>query len=160
MSTRHTPDELAQHYTVTMGRELGGQFYRLWNECAWLHLKWSEYVALFGTEKARLELLNKAAPGFTRLLDGVLWDDILLHICRMTDEPTVGRRRRDTLTIRRLPLLVTGTPIEDQIKQLAHVADSKARFARDWRNRHIAHRDLRLALMDSNSSGGLRRFQQ
>jgi hypothetical protein len=37
-----------------MGNDLGGQFNRLYNECAWLHLKWSEYGALFGVSQSRM----------------------------------------------------------------------------------------------------------
>ena len=136
-------DEIRQDYINKMGEELGSQFHRLWNECAWLHLKWGEYVALFGTKPSRVELLNASARGFFSLLDSSLWEDVLLHICRLTDDPQVGRRQ--TLTVLRLPTLVDPA-IHDKIRALVSVAVKRTKFARDWRNRHIAHRDLRLAL--------------
>ena len=91
MSRHLTADEVRQDYIATMGKELGGQFNRLYNECLWLHLKWSEYVSLYGTSPARIDLLNKSARGFFVLLDSSLWEDVLLHICRLTDDPGVGR---------------------------------------------------------------------
>jgi hypothetical protein len=30
----------------------------------WLHLKWMEFVSLFGTKPERVTLLNEVAPGF------------------------------------------------------------------------------------------------
>ena len=67
----------------------------------WLHLKWSEYVALFGVSQSRVDLLNASARGFFALLESSLWTDLILHLCALTDDPEVGRRQ--TLTVRRLP---------------------------------------------------------
>ena len=55
-------------------------------EAAFLHLKWNEYVVLFGTGPERVDLLNRAAPGFFHLVQDSWWDDLLLHISRMTDD--------------------------------------------------------------------------
>jgi hypothetical protein len=66
MSSHLTSDEVRQNYIATMGDDLGGQFNRLHNECAWLHLKWSEYVALFGVSQSRMDLLNASAPRLLR----------------------------------------------------------------------------------------------
>jgi hypothetical protein len=145
MSSHLTSDEVRQHYTVTMGEKLGGQFNSLFNECAWLHLKWREYVALFGVSQSRVDLLNASARGFFGLLESSLWNDLLLHLCTLTDDPQVGRRQ--TLTVLRLPTLVD-PDIHDKIRGLVSAAVKKTKFARDWRNRHIAHRDLDLALKE------------
>jgi hypothetical protein len=145
MSSDLTSDEVRQDYIATMGDDLGSQFNRLYNECAWLHLKWSEYVWLYGTSPSRIDLLNKSARGFFGLLDSTLWEDILLHLCRLTDDPEVGRRKRQTLSIRRLPTLVE-PPIREKLKRLVSGAVRKAEFARDWRDRRIAHQDLELVL--------------
>jgi hypothetical protein len=97
MDERLTADQVRQDYIAKMGDELGSQFNRLHKECAWLHLKWREYVALFGTSQSQLDLLNASARGFFVLLDGSLWSDLLLHLCILTDDPGVGRMQ--TLTI-------------------------------------------------------------
>jgi hypothetical protein len=79
-----------------MGPNLGPAFYRLWNDCAWLHLKWREYRSVFGTTEERIDLLNAAARGFFGVAQDVLWQDVILHICRFTDprRPQAGRRSR------------------------------------------------------------------
>ena len=33
-----------------MGKDLGGVFYALWQEVAWLHNEWHEYLQLFRNE--------------------------------------------------------------------------------------------------------------
>jgi hypothetical protein len=49
-----TPEENLQHYNETMGADLGSVFHRLLNDCTWLHLKWNEFVELFGKNPAQL----------------------------------------------------------------------------------------------------------
>ncbi len=132
-----------------MGTPLGEQFGALWQEVAWLYLKWGEYVDLFGTKPSRIKLLNNAASGFFRVVENVLWEDTLLHIARLTDPAqSHGKGKWTNLTIQALPGLVDAS-IEKSIADFVDVAVQRADFCRDWRNRHIAHRDLALALKGS-----------
>jgi hypothetical protein len=148
MGEHLTREEIKSGYIDMMGDDLGAQFYSLFNECVWLHLKWNDYVALFGTDQSRFDLMNASAPSFFSVLDDTMWRDLLLHLCVLTDESEVGRRgKRQTLTIRRLPMLVDDA-IKEEVKRLVVVAVNKTEFARDWRNRHIAHRDLNLVLKE------------
>lgn len=143
MAVELSEEQVEQQYIDAMGAELGRLFHCLWKECAWLHLKWNEFVALFGTSAERVDLVNKAAPAFFRLVQDSVWEGILLHICRLTDPPqTMGK---DNLTLRRLPPLVLST-LRPKVEQIVEVARLRCEFARDWRKRHIAHRDLGLAL--------------
>jgi hypothetical protein len=45
-------------YTRKMGKPLGTFFHHLWQDLAHLHLKWNEYVPLFGRSTARIDSLN------------------------------------------------------------------------------------------------------
>lgn len=143
MTAHQTVKDTQQQFVGAMGPDLGTLFWGLWNECAWLHRKWGEYLVLFGTEPERVELLNAAAPSFFRLVQHSLGHDVLLRICRLTDPPKSAGK--ENLTLRRLPALVA-----PQIRRCSEVLVDKAlcacQFARDWRNRRIAHRDLALAL--------------
>lgn len=146
MARRKTAKEVQTEYVKHMGTSLGEQFSALWQEVAWLYLKWGEYVELFGTKPSRIKLLNNAAPGFFRVVENVLWEDTLLHIARLTDPAqSHGKGTRTNLTIQALPGLVDAS-IEKSIAGFVDVAVQRAEFCRDWRNRHIAHRDLALAL--------------
>lgn len=143
MAQTRTANEAQTEYVKHMGTPLGEQFSALWQEVAWLYLKWGEYVELFGTKPSRVQLLNNAAPRFFRVVEDVLWDDTLLHIARLTDPP--GRGKMAKLTILALPRLVDAS-IEKSVSGFVDVAVQRADFCRDWRNRQIAHRDLALAL--------------
>jgi len=44
--------------------------------------------------------------------------------------------------------LIDDASVKDQVSELVRIAIKKTEFCRDWRNRHIAHRDLKLALED------------
>ena len=143
MAEKYESEEAKQEYQKAMGEELGQLFWLLSNECSWLHWKWSDYVILFGSKPERIDLLNHAAPAFFKLVQDTMWEDILLHMCRLADPPkSCGKH---SLTLQRLPDLVS-TAMRSDVHSLLQEAIRKCEFARDWRNRRIAHRDLGHAL--------------
>ena len=85
MSTTRTPDQVKAEYIRVMGDQLGPLYAELWQEVAGLHMKWAEFVTLFGTKPSRIELLNKVAPEFFSIVQNALWENALLHIARLTD---------------------------------------------------------------------------
>jgi hypothetical protein len=129
---------------VKMGVEVGEIYSALWQEVAWIHKKWTQYVTLFGTNPGRIELLNRAAPSLFRAVQDTLLEDVLLHLSRLTDAPrTMGR---SNLSVRQLASVSANTSIAANVQSLADNALAACAFARDWRNRRLAHRDLGLAL--------------
>jgi len=144
MSAHRTAEEIKQEYIEMMGDDLGSVYYVLWNELAWLYSKWGEYVELFGKKRSRVDLLNMVAGHFFRMVQDSLWEDSLLHIARLTDPPRSAGK--ENLTIRKLPDLIEEERLKEKVSELIDAAVEKAEFSRDWRNRHIAHKDLRLAL--------------
>jgi hypothetical protein len=144
MSDNKTAEEAKQEYIEKMGEPLGMLFNELWQELAWLHMKWGEFLELYGKKPSRIKLLNEVAPSFFRLVQDSLWEDILLHIARLTDPPSSAGK--PNLTIRRLPELIDDEETSLNVSLLIAEADNATEFCRDWRNRHIAHRDLDLAL--------------
>src|SRR5271156_4325585 len=71
----------------------------------------------------------------------------LLHLARITDPAkSPGKQDRSNLTIQALPGLISDARLKDEVTKLVDKAIKHTAFCRDWRNRHIAHRDLRLAL--------------
>ena len=53
MSTTRTPDQVKAEYIRVMGDQLGPLYAELWQEVAGLHMKWAEFVTLFGTKPSR-----------------------------------------------------------------------------------------------------------
>jgi len=143
--THRTAQDAQNHYVEKMGPTLGLQFAALWQEVVYLHIKWSEFVALYGTNPRRIKLLNGAASSFFSMLQGVLFEEILLHIARLTDPPNTGKDK-ENLTIRNLPELVDHPETKEKLVTATEQAVKTSEFSRDWRNRHIAHRDLALTM--------------
>lgn len=144
VATIHTADEALQSYIASMGAALGKQFHALWQELAWLYSKWGEYVELFGTKAERIDLMNRAAPRFFRIVQDSLWEDTLLAIARLTDPPkSVGK---ENLTIQTLPALVADQKVSVEVRRFIDRSVAASDFCRDWRHRRIAHRDLKLAI--------------
>jgi len=143
-----SPDELKAERVAALGVELGETYHQLLNELIWILFKWEQYRALFGTKPERVDLLNRAAPVFFVIVQDTLWDDILLHLCRLTDSPTsVGR---PNLSVKRLPMLIQHPVFRNEVTKLVDTAVAKATFARDWRNRRLAHRDLALSITQAS----------
>lgn len=144
MSSFHTAEESKNLRIAAMGPELGPLYDAMWQQLAWLHHKWDQYVELYGTAETRLAILNEAAPMFFRVVQDTLWDDVLLHIARLTDSPqSMGK---PNLSIRRFPGEIDHEPTKVNVQALVDDALTASEFCRDWRNRHIAHKDLALAL--------------
>jgi hypothetical protein len=137
MAFHETDDEMKQRHIGAMGRELGEVYHRLWNDAAWLHLKWNEFVWLF--EAAHIQTLNSVAPGFFWQVKDVWWQDILLHLCRMTES------RSDVLSVYTLHR-TTRVAIREELKRRTDRLMAAVAFAEDARNRLIAHRNRDLAL--------------
>jgi AbiU2 len=142
-----TAEQFRKANIEKMGEDLGALYSALWQAVATIHVYWKDYVELFGTKQERIELLNQAAPAFFRMLQGELWEMSLLHIARLTDPSyTFKKSEKANLTIKALPVLIIGTKLKEEVTRLVEAAMKATEFCRDWRNRHIAHRDLKLAL--------------
>lgn len=144
MAEEKSAEQVKAERLETLGPKLGPVFHALSDDLAWLQVKWAEYRELFGTSPERIDLLNSAAALFFRILQDTLWEDALLHLARLTDPADMGGKHN--LTIRALPELCEDPTLRSKVSQLVDEALTATAFARDWRNRHIGHRDLALAL--------------
>lgn len=136
--TDYAADQMRERYIHWMGADLGAVFYQLTQEAALLHIKWNEYVDLFGRFQEQIVMLNTAASNFWAM-EEAWWDDLLLHIAPLTDG------RSDVLSVRRL-LKLLKVALRDQAARQIESADAATAFAVDWRNRRIAHYNVDIAL--------------
>ena len=134
-----TYDEARKEYCAAMGEELGTAYHLIWNECAFLHTRWEEYVEMFGKSQAEFKLMNEVAPGFFKSVQDNAWEHILLHLCKFADPAKVAGRR--TLSMDSL-LCIPAAQVVPDIKSLVSEARAKIKFAQDWRNRYLAHADM------------------
>jgi len=144
MSDDRSKDEVEQEHLETLGPTLGPLYHALHNQVAWIHAKWLEYRKLYAKSEERIEFLNRTARFFFGIIQTTIWDDILLHISRLTDPPKRGKF--ENLTLLRLPDAVTDKKLADDLRVLIDECLDRCQFARDWRDKRIAHNDYFLAL--------------
>jgi len=143
MGSNRSYEEVGEEYQQAMGDELGPIYHRLWNQCALLHMRWEDHADMFGTAQEDLDLMNEVAPGFFKAVQDAGWEWILLRLCQFSDPAKVAHRR--TLSLDTL-LQTKAAQSVPNLKFLVEVARQKTKFAKDWRDRHIAHADLEYQL--------------
>jgi hypothetical protein len=139
MSESRAADDLLTMYTDKMGDRLGPFFHHLWQDLAHLHLKWNEYLPLFGRSEARFNTIMKAAPGFFGMVYDMWWNDILLMLWKLTDKDT------RTLSILRLKEL-TPVILQKELEPRVAAAVAACEFAHTVRHTIIAHRNADIAM--------------
>jgi hypothetical protein len=118
-----------------MPASLADLHFNLGQELSWVHAMWDDFSALYRTGKDTIDILNRAAPAFFSELQRLLWEDILLHLCRLTDPPkSCGR---DNLTVTRLPLVIPDVKLKRRTEGMVVKAVARTKFARNRRNRKL-----------------------
>ncbi|MDR6236777.1 hypothetical protein [Pseudomonas oryzihabitans] len=127
-------------FVESMGQELGVTFYHLHTRLIELHIVWQQYRQLFADSEDTIELLNRTAGLFFKIVQDELWDSVLLGISRMTD-PAATKHNKN-LTINSLPPLIKNNPkLRMEVEELCQQAVFASSFAREHRNKRIAHQD-------------------
>jgi hypothetical protein len=145
MSKSQSAQDVRTKYIAAMPAPLGEHFSNLFNSVAWLNSKWDDYRALFRSSPETIELMNTTAGAFFFGLSQMYWEVIVLHLCRLTDPPELGKYRN--LSVRTIADLVPNTESPTFRASLdSAIGDcmSKTAFARVWRDKRFAHTDLPL----------------
>ena len=128
----------------------------LWDELSkdvtLLHARWIIFKQLYATDEERVALFNKIAGTFFGLLKGILIDDIILGLSRLTDPPKSMRHENLVLEqlIKKLDSATHSSlaaSLQKQLDELKKVCEP----IRKNRNRRIAHADLKTALAVDSS---------
>ena len=131
-----------------MGKDLGLLYDSLYNEIVWIESKWIEFRELFGIKESRIELMNKTAPFFFYMIQNVLWENLLLGIARITDPKATSGKKN--ITINALSDYIADIEFKSTLDNLITEIISESDFCRDWRNRHISHKDFKLSIDNQN----------
>ena len=123
-----------------MGPDLGQLCHELRDDFDWLRRKWSEFQILYGKGQERIDLLNRVASNFFYFLHRLLFEDAMLHLCRLTDRPRMGDR--ETLTVMALADTISDPGLKASVQAKTEQVRQNCEFARTLRNRRIAHTDL------------------
>lgn len=128
------------------------------NKVTMIHATWKIYRQMYGTSQARLDLLNAWVPDFIGIIQRVLWDSVILSICRLCDPPV--QRGNKNLTLTRLVDSLTPAPdaalaasLDVQLKSLEGLANALLRH----RHKRLAHTDLANAMSATDILPGVSR---
>ena len=107
-----------------------------------IHIKWSLYRQLFGTDEGRISLLNRVAPVYFGYAERIQYDDLILSLFRFTDSLATGGK--PNLTLDRLASVVKANEATFglSIQADAGTIDSLLAPHADWRDHRLAHNDL------------------
>jgi hypothetical protein len=139
MALTQSFQEVQVQYIAVMGEELGSSFFQLHRRLIELHVVWQQYRQLFGHDAETVDLLNRTAGLFFKIVQDELWDSVLLGISRITDPSQTGGRKN--LTIQSLAPLISDGKLRAEVLALTTTAVDQAAFAREHRNKRIAHHD-------------------
>ncbi|WP_152664593.1 hypothetical protein [Devosia geojensis] len=121
-----------------LGIKYGSAYYHCLQEFWRVSSNWDRYEALFGSEE-RVELLNSSSGHFWYTVQDMLFDHVLLGICRLTDPARMmGRENICVETLAQLD----PTKHKAELVRRAAKARQKTEFARTWRHKRIGHNDL------------------
>jgi AbiU2 len=115
----------------------------LQTEVVWLHGRWEIYCDLYGASPERIGLLNRTAPTFFAMLQGILLNDVQLTLSKLADPAATFKR--PNLTLETLLHGVSGLPERQLATKLTPLlANYRAACERvkARRNKDIAHFDF------------------
>jgi hypothetical protein len=143
MGSSKSSEEIKQEIIAILGKEVGSLYDSIYTGFLEVSFKWVEYKELFGTKESRLKILNDAAPFFFYIVQQILWENILLGICRLTDPPkTAGKKNA---SINALSEFISNAEFGKSVSLKVDAIMDATEFCRDWRNRFISHSDYDLA---------------
>jgi AbiU2 len=140
MSNHQSADDIRAESIAKMGEEFGAIRDDLRNQVGLLHIRWQEYRRLFAASPEIILLLNKTAPAFFYEVERVMWENVIVQLCRITESPQMGVHEH--LTIQRFPSMISELTVRQEVQVLVDAVVAKTKFARDWRNRKLAHMEL------------------
>lgn len=138
-------ESIPKEYLDAMPHKQAALYYALFNSTCSLRQKWEHFNQLYGTSPEIVLLLNETAPAFFSLVQRTLHNEILLHICRLTDPKETrskGKKPFKNITIRRLPDFVSESDIGESLNEEIKLCISKSEYARQLRDKKIGHHDL------------------
>ena len=159
-------EAIKREYQEKLGQDFGTVLYEIWDHWASGLTRLKEYRVLFSNQDM-VKLLNAAGGAFMWDIQQILWQDLLLHVTRLTDPAKVGKR--ENLSVRALPPFCEQPGLQTEypelhatVQGLVNEAVAAAEGPRDWRNRRISHTDQGLVIdpeADSLTPTSLRQVQ-
>ena len=136
-------DDLEKLFERVFGQQLGEVCLNLFLDVSRIYEKWTVIKHIYASTNL-LSQLDKDAKQFVWLLLNVFGEDFILHLARLTDESNTGASKN--LSLLTIDDLIDDSKTKSAISPLLKDAKTKAKKARMWRNKFIAHKDKKVSL--------------
>lgn len=139
----HSAEEVRANLIARLGPQFGIDLYNLRNAYIGIRIDWRFYRSLFGESPERVALLNDCSGLFFYTQERVLFEAVVIGLCRIIDPIETGKGKgiRRNMTFHRLKNYISDNARQVAFDELISKAEGAAIFARDWRNKRIAHND-------------------
>jgi HEPN superfamily AbiU2-like protein len=130
--------------------EIAEVYDKIRSEVTWLHGRWTCYRQLFAVSPKRIELLNESAGTFFYILQDVLFADIQVALCKLSDP--AKQRGFENLSLVQLQARLQTYGDAELAYECGRTLDSlhmQCGPFRTWRHKKLAHLDLSTALRSS-----------
>jgi AbiU2 len=136
--------ETLQNFQNQLGEEFGTIYSALMIQFFEIELIWHEYKILFAHSQERIDLLNRTAPSFFKVVKNTFRDDIILRINRINDPKETNLRGTITpnLSVKRIANYINDTVIKLEFDLLVKQLTDSESDIRAIRNKYISHNDL------------------
>lgn len=142
MTTR-SGEEALNEYILRFGEDRGKYVKAIENDLFELRILFEIYENLFGTNEERVALLNSASSQVSYYFEMCMFHELLLRICKLTDP--VKSSGKSNVTIQGLCDRLTIRQNEELTLRVRRALEF-SEFARDWRNKRLAHADEEVRL--------------
>tara|TARA_R100000935_G_C2798862_1_gene149495 strand:- start:44 stop:766 length:723 start_codon:yes stop_codon:yes gene_type:complete len=134
------PEHRIAELTPILGVEFSTVYVYAMLDLLSLRNQWRIYKGLFGQNRERFELMNRASPVVSGVIERSMFEAALLAIRRLTDKTTT-KQGKQPVTVRAFPIHLKGEQ-QAEMKLLVSKAVLSAKFARNWSDKRIAHSEI------------------
>jgi hypothetical protein len=140
-------EEVQKEIQNKLGEVFGHDYRAVEVEYLNIRTAWRFYRTLFGTNAERVDFLNEISGIFFVTIEAALFEKVMLGLCRLLDPATTGRGKgaKENLTFFTLEKHIHVTELKEAYQEKLENCVTLAEFARDWRNKRIAHADYLVA---------------
>ena len=141
--TYRDAEQIRADYKAQLGEDFGEKLYFIENAFINAIAQWTICKGLFGHSKERVDVMNRVSGTVAFYISKTMYEATLLAFCRLGD-PAKTRANKN-LTLKSLGQFLEGDTQDEYEHSLIKV-DKSLEFARDLRNKMIAHADDAVAL--------------
>jgi hypothetical protein len=139
-----------------MRPEVEALYRKLDLDMGWLFHKWGEFQELYAKGEERIDLLNSTASNFFYFNHQLMFENMMLHLSRLTDPAQT--RSQINLTLESLieALDDTEAELKGKLRTAIDKVQHACKFARKWRHKRIAHTDRHISTLPSVNAEDLK----